>query len=78
MADVAKAARDFSKKSHADETGIDWEAVEIDPSTLQFGGLLLGKDSAKKIKAMEASLAKATEKAKAKAEKKVAKQKGGE
>lgn len=34
MADVVKAARSFSEKNHADETGIDWEDVEVDPSTL--------------------------------------------
>lgn len=67
--DISSALKSLDKKDHADETGVDWDSLEIDTSAMSFGGLLLGKDSAEKIKAMEASLGKAIDKAKAKKDK---------
>lgn len=73
LKDITKATVDFGKKSKTDDTGIDWEKVVIDGSTLQVGGLLLGPDAHKKLKAMEADMQKAVDKAKAKANKKAEK-----
>lgn len=69
LKDLGKAAISLGKKDHEDETGVDWDSLEIDTSTMSFGGLLLGKDSAKKVSAMEKALGQAVDKAKAKAKK---------
>lgn len=62
--DLAVAAVQFSKKSKEDSSEIAWDKLQIDPSTLQFGGLLLGKRAGDRLEELETKLSKQLELAK--------------
>lgn len=63
--DLVVAAAKFSKKNKEDDSGIAWDKLQIDPSTLQFGGLLLGKRAGDRLEELETQLSRELKKSKA-------------
>ena len=61
------AVKDFGKKNTEDKTGIEWDKLELDPSTMTFKCLFDG-DSKKKLDAFMAEYSKAADGAAADAE----------